>query len=191
MIKLVVGLGNPGRQYEKTRHNAGFLFLDKLIAGYGGQWQYRSEFEGYVAEICVSANKLILLKPDTFMNKSGCAVGKLVRYYKLHAEEVLVVHDEMDFDVGVLKLKAGGGHAGHNGLRDIIAHLGAASFLRLRLGVGRPVAGRSVADYVLSVPSAVDFGLLLMSFDKVMVVFSELVSGKIDVVMSKINADKK
>ena len=160
MIKLIVGLGNPGRQYEKTRHNAGFLFLDYLAALNHLGWSSNSQFQGEMTDFTLGGNKLLLLKPMTFMNKSGLAVGSVLRYYKIKPEEMLVVHDELDLAAGVVKMKRDGGHAGHNGLRDIIAHVGSRDFYRLRIGIGRPSAGGNVADYVLSRPSGEVFVLL-------------------------------
>ena len=153
MIKLIVGLGNPGPQYEQTRHNAGFVFLDYLVSASSGVWMASGQFQGEIANCSVSGNKLILLKPMTFMNRSGLSVGGLLRYYKIKPEEMLVVHDELELPEGVVKMKRDGGHAGHNGLRDIIAHVDSRDFYRLRVGIGRPVTGGNVADYVLSRPS--------------------------------------
>ncbi len=150
MIKLIVGLGNPGAKYEKNRHNAGFLFLDRLAASVGVSWNRQSRFSGDYCELLADNGRVRLLKPQTFMNRSGVSVLSVLKYYKDSVEGVLVIHDELDFEPGLMKLKKGGGHAGHNGLRDIISHLGDAGFYRLRVGVGRPVSGRSVADYVLS-----------------------------------------
>jgi PTH1 family peptidyl-tRNA hydrolase len=150
MIKLVVGLGNPGRQYEKTRHNAGFLFVDYLAGLSGSGWSSSGHFSGEVAECNIGGCRLMLLKPMAFMNKSGMSVGKFLRYYKLNPEEMLVVHDDLELSEGLVKLKRDGGHGGHNGLRDIIAHIDSRDFYRLRFGIGRPVAGEKVADYVLS-----------------------------------------
>ena len=150
MIKLIVGLGNPGLQYQRTRHNAGFLFLDELVsANFGERWQLNRQFFGDLSAFKCCDNQFIALKPATFMNKSGQAVAKVASFYKIKAEEVLVIHDELELSVGQVKMKLGGGHAGHNGLRDIIAQLGSATFYRLRIGIGRPLNG-SVADYVLS-----------------------------------------
>ncbi|MGZ4971031.1 MAG: aminoacyl-tRNA hydrolase [Methylobacter sp.] len=188
MIKLIVGLGNPGRQYEKTRHNAGFLFLDRLVSDSNGAWVNESRFDGQLAEIGVAGSKLLLLKPGTFMNRSGQAVGKVARYYKLAPDEVLVVHDELDFEPGVVKLKKDGGHAGHNGLRDIIAHLGTKEFYRLRIGIGRPLVGRAVADFVLSGPSKSDWELMLLAFDFAASYIELIVAGDIAVVMNKMNS---
>src|SRR5438309_8414717 len=133
---LVVGLGNPGREYARNRHNAGYLVVDELARRHGGSW--KSKFSGQLAEIRLDGHKVALLKPETYMNESGRAVGGAMRFYKLEPNEVLVVHDEGDFDLGRLELKAGGGLAGHNGLRSIAQHLKTQDFLRLRIGVGRP-----------------------------------------------------
>jgi PTH1 family peptidyl-tRNA hydrolase len=150
VVKLIVGLGNPGAKYEKNRHNAGFLFLDRLADSYGGSWSRQGRFSGDYCECVTRLGRVRLLKPQTFMNRSGVSVASVLKYYKDSVEDVLVIHDELDFAPGVVKLKKGGGHAGHNGLRDIIAHLGSADFYRLRVGIGRPVDSRPVADYVLS-----------------------------------------
>ena len=147
---LVVGLGNPGREYAGNRHNVGYLVADQLARRHGGAW--RSKFSGQLAEIRLDGHKIALLKPETFMNESGRAVSAATRFYKLEPGEVLVIHDEGDFELGRLELKVGGGLGGHNGLRSIVQHLKTQDFLRLRIGVGRPERGdpRPLADYVLS-----------------------------------------
>jgi peptidyl-tRNA hydrolase, PTH1 family len=147
---LVAGLGNPGREYERTRHNAGWLVLDELARRHGGSW--RSKFSGSLAEVRVGDARLALLKPETYMNESGRSLGAAARFFKVEPEQVLVVHDDVDLETGRLQARAGGGLAGHNGLRSLAQHLGAQDFLRLRIGVGRPGRGdrRSVADWVLS-----------------------------------------
>jgi peptidyl-tRNA hydrolase, PTH1 family len=147
---LVVGLGNPGREYARNRHNVGYLVADELARRHGGNW--RSKFSGQLAEIRLDGHKVALLKPETFMNESGRAVSAAARFYKLEPGEVLVIHDEGDFDLGRLELKVGGGLGGHNGLRSVAQHLKTQDFLRLRIGVGRPERGdrRPLADYVLS-----------------------------------------
>ena len=188
MIKLIVGLGNPGRQYEKTRHNAGFLFLDALAEELGCSWSNESRFQGLFAEGSVANSKVMLLKPDTFMNRSGQSVGKIARYYKLLPEEILVVHDELDFYPCVVKLKKDGGHAGHNGLRDIIAHLGSKEFYRLRIGIGRPAAGKIVVDFVLSSPSKPEWELLVNAFALSRSFIGQMVSGDMAAVMNKLNS---
>ncbi|MGR9012338.1 MAG: aminoacyl-tRNA hydrolase [Gammaproteobacteria bacterium] len=184
----MVGLGNPGRQYQKTRHNAGFLFLDRLVSEYGGVWVSESRFDGLLAVINIAGGKVMLLKPDTFMNRSGQSVGKVARYYKLLPEEILVIHDELDFDVGVVRLKKNGGHAGHNGVRDIIAHLGSREFYRLRVGIGRPPAGMGVADFVLSNPPKKEMDSMLSALDLVCSGVGQMVIGDISLVMNKLNA---
>jgi PTH1 family peptidyl-tRNA hydrolase len=147
---LVVGLGNPGREYERTRHNAGWLALEEVARRHGGSW--RSKFSGSLAEVRLGDAKVALLKPETYMNESGRSVGAAARFFKVDPEQVLVVHDDVDLEPGRLQARAGGGLAGHNGLRSLAQHLGSQEFERLRIGVGRPGRGdpRSVADYVHS-----------------------------------------
>jgi PTH1 family peptidyl-tRNA hydrolase len=147
---LVVGLGNPGREYERTRHNAGWLVLDELARRLDGKW--RSKFSGRLAEVRVGDHRLGLVKPETFMNDSGRSVGAAARFFKVEPGAVLVVHDDVDLEAGRLQARAGGGLAGHNGLRSLAQMLGTQDFLRLRIGVGRPGRGdrRSIADYVLA-----------------------------------------
>jgi PTH1 family peptidyl-tRNA hydrolase len=147
---LVVGLGNPGREYERTRHNIGWLVVDEVSRRLGGSW--RSKFSGQLAEARLDDHRLALLKPETFMNDSGRSVGAAARFFKASPESLLVVHDDVDLEPGRLQARAGGGLAGHNGLRSLAQTLGSQDFLRLRIGVGRPGRGdrRSVADYVLS-----------------------------------------
>ncbi len=185
MIKLIAGLGNPGSKYDKTRHNAGFLFLDYLVGG--GTWSNEVKFHGVVASYVVGGNKVILLKPQTFMNKSGLSVGELARYYKIKTDEIVVAHDELDLSSGVLKLKKGGGHAGHNGLRDIIEKLGEKGFYRLRFGIGRPPAGKGVADFVLSNLSKQE-GLEMQDVFSVLdSQLPDLVAGNVSKVMNTLN----
>lgn len=180
MIKVIVGLGNPGPKYERTRHNAGFLFVDRLATCSGCHWSNIRQFHGEMAECDIGGNRVMLLKPMTFMNKSGLAVGALMRYYKLDVEQILVAHDELELPENVARLKRDGGHAGHNGLRDIIANIGSRDFFRLRIGVGRPLSGIGVADYVLS--SLDDAALISMEnlFDKLTKNLDVLISADID-----------
>jgi len=147
---LVAGLGNPGREYQQTRHNVGWLVADELVRRHGGS--FRSKFSGRVAEVRLGDLRLALLKPETYMNESGRSVGAAARFYKVPPAEMLLVHDDVDLEEGRLQARLGGGLAGHNGLRSIAQHLGTNDFLRLRIGVGRPGRGdrRPVADYVLS-----------------------------------------
>jgi PTH1 family peptidyl-tRNA hydrolase len=147
---LVVGLGNPGREHARNRHNAGWMVVDELTRRHGGSW--RSKFNGQLAEVRIDGHKVALLKPETYMNDSGRSVRAAMKFFKLEPDAVLVVHDEGDFDLGRLQARRGGGLAGHNGLRSIAQHLGTPDFMRLRIGVGRPERGdpRPLADYVLS-----------------------------------------
>jgi PTH1 family peptidyl-tRNA hydrolase len=147
---LVAGLGNPGREYARNRHNVGWLVVDELARRHGGNW--RAKFNGQLAEIRIDGHKVALLKPETFMNDSGRAVQAAMKFFKLDPDAVLVVHDEGDLELGRLQARLGGGTAGHNGLRSIQQQLGTPDFMRLRVGVGRPGRGdqRKLADFVLS-----------------------------------------
>ena len=147
---LVAGLGNPGREFERTRHNVGWLVLDELARRQGGSW--RSKFSGSLAEIRLDGAKLALVKPETYMNESGRSVAAAARFFKVQPESLLVVHDDVDLEPGRLQARRGGGLAGHNGLRSLAQHLGTQDFLRLRIGIGRPERGdpRPVKDWVLS-----------------------------------------
>ncbi len=188
MIKLIVGLGNPGRKYQLTRHNVGFLFLDRLASDWNCGWVKEARFDGLLAEFAVASGRVLLLKPDTFMNRSGQSVGKVARYYKLMPEEILVIHDDLDFDVGVVRLKKDGGHAGHNGLRDIIAHLGSKDFYRLRVGIGRPSSGVGVADFVLASASKAECDLMLSAVEFAAGYVEQIVTGDMSIVMNKMNS---
>src|SRR5919201_5439527 len=147
---LVVGLGNPGREYAAHRHNVGWMVVDELARRHGGSW--KGKFSGRVAEGRLDGHRVGLLKPETYMNESGRSVGAAVRFFKLEPEHVLVVHDDSDLELGRLQARRGGGLAGHNGLRSLAAHLKTNDFLRLRVGVGRPERGdrRPLADFLLS-----------------------------------------
>jgi peptidyl-tRNA hydrolase, PTH1 family len=147
---LVVGLGNPGREYARQRHNAGWMVVDELARRHGGSW--KGKFSGQLAEVRLDGHRVALLKPETYMNESGRSVAAAARFYKLEPDAILIVHDEGDFDLGRLQARKGGGLAGHNGLRSIAQHLKTPEFMRLRIGVGRPERGdpRPLADYLLS-----------------------------------------
>ncbi len=157
-IQLVVGLGNPGREYARTRHNAGFWFVDELAGKLGAAFAREAKFSGDIAK----AGELRLLKPATFMNLSGRSVAAVARFFAITANAILVVHDELDLRPGEVKIKFGGGHAGHNGLRDIHASLGTADYWRLRVGIGHPrdsdLPQQEVVDYVLKPPRAEEAG---------------------------------
>jgi peptidyl-tRNA hydrolase, PTH1 family len=148
-LRIIVGLGNPGPEHQVTRHNAGFWFVDLLARRHGAEFRDYRKYSGEAARVNISGQDLVLLKPTTYMNRSGLAVRQLCDFYKVAADEVLVAHDELDLPVGTVRLKNGGGHGGHNGLRDTIAHIGEA-FWRLRLGIGHPGNKTEVIDYVLT-----------------------------------------
>jgi len=152
-LKLIVGLGNPGAEYARTRHNAGFWFVDELARRHGGTFRAEAKHQGELARVRIGDSELWLLKPMTYMNRSGGPTRSLATFYKVPVEEMLVAHDELDFLPGIAKLKQGGGAAGNNGIKDIIAQLGDA-FWRLRIGVGKPPA--TGIEHVLSRPSAAD-----------------------------------
>src|SRR5438046_776411 len=147
---LVVGLGNPGREYARHRHNVGWMVVDALARRHGASW--KGKFSGQLAEIRIDGHRVALLKPETYMNESGRSVAAAARFFKLEPDAILVIHDEGDFDLGRLQARKGGGLAGHNGLRSIAQHLATPEFMRLRIGVGRPGRGdrRPLAAWVLS-----------------------------------------
>ncbi len=147
---LLVGLGNPGARYARTRHNIGFMTVEDWAAGHspaGPSWT--EKWKGHTTSVSISGSRCVVLKPQTYMNRSGASVVPAAQFHRVPPPQIVVVHDEIDFPLGRLAIKKGGGHGGHNGLRDIVAQLGSAEFMRIRLGVGRPVHGE-VADYVLS-----------------------------------------
>ena len=154
-VRAIVGLGNPGAEYEYTRHNAGFWFVDQLAEVYRADFRVESKFQGVTARIRVGGGDLLLLKPGTFMNRSGQAIQALASFYKFTPEQILVAHDELDLPPGDARLKLGGGHGGHNGLRSVHQHLG-ESYARLRIGIGHPGNKDLVLDYVLGRPSQPD-----------------------------------
>ena len=162
-IRLIVGLGNPGPQYETTRHNVGFWIVDQLADRYHANFTLETGFSGQVAKTKTIDGNLYFLKPMTYMNRSGQSVRALAQFYKIGVEEILVLHDELDLLPGQVKLKKGGGHAGHNGLRDIQAQMGSPDFLRMRIGIGHPRTmglAQQVADYVLHAPRKEDMPLI-------------------------------
>ncbi len=153
---MMVGLGNPGSDYVRTRHNTGFWFVEALAAKCGGTFRFENKFNAEICRVRVDGEELWLVKPQTYMNLSGDAVSAMARYYKIGHDEILVIHDELDLVPGTMKLKQGGGNAGHNGLKDISAKLATPNFWRLRLGIGHPRTfgwTQAVADFVLSAPS--------------------------------------
>ena len=159
-LRIIVGLGNPGPEHQITRHNVGFWFVDLLARRHGGEFRDYRKYSGETARVTIDGQELILLKPTTYMNRSGLSVRQISDFYKIVPDDILVAHDELDLPVGSVRLKNGGGHGGHNGLRDTIAHVG-ENFWRLRLGIGHPGNKAEVIDYVLTRAPRVEEDLIL------------------------------
>ncbi len=159
-MRIIVGLGNPGPEHQITRHNVGFWFVDLLARRHGGEFRDYRKYSGETARVAIDGQELILLKPTTYMNRSGLSVRQISDFYKIAPDDILVAHDELDLPVGSVRLKNGGGHGGHNGLRDTIAHIG-ENFWRLRLGIGHPGNKAEVIDYVLTRAPRVEEELIL------------------------------
>ncbi len=189
-IQLIVGLGNPGSEHEPTRHNAGFWFVDELAQRCQQQFRSEQRFQSEVARCLVDGNECRLQKPMTFMNRSGQAVRSLLQFFKIPLEQVLVVHDELDLEPGVVKLKKGGGHGGHNGLRDLISHLGSKEFYRLRVGIGHPGHRDQVVDYVLKKPSKQDRLQIEEALVDALNVMPDVVQGQFERAMNTLHVRK-
>ncbi len=187
-IQLIVGLGNPGQQYEKTRHNAGFWFVDAIARSHGISLKSDNKFHGEVGKGHIDGNEVWLLKPMTFMNKSGQGIAALARFYKIDAENILIAHDELDLPPGTVRLKKGGGHGGHNGLRDTVAQLGTKEFQRLRLGIGHPGHASQVSGYVLGKAPAIDQALTEGAIDKALDNLSLIISGDLQKAMNRLHS---
>jgi PTH1 family peptidyl-tRNA hydrolase len=187
-IRLIVGLGNPGREYENTRHNAGFWWLDEFARMHNLSFRSEAKFHGQAARGQLHGHEVFLLKPQTFMNVSGRAVGALAQFYKIAPAEILVVHDELDLPPGSAKLKLGGGHGGHNGLKDIIAHLGTKDFWRLRLGIGHPGERSEVVNFVLNDPRREERALIDEAMQRAQDVAHLVVEGKTEAAMLKLHS---
>jgi PTH1 family peptidyl-tRNA hydrolase len=183
-LTLLVGLGNPGSKYDQTRHNAGFWFVDRVAAEFNASFRTHSKFQGQVAEILHRGRKIFLLKPTTFMNLSGQSVQALSRYYDIPLEQLLVAHDELDLPPGTVKLKYGGGSAGHNGLIDM-QRLGSADFWRLRIGIGRPT--HKGPDYLLEPPTKTERKNIDNAIDHAMSVLESLLDGHMEKAMHRLH----
>ena len=185
-IKLIVGLGNPGPQYEATRHNAGFWWVDQVCAETGSKLNLEAKFFGHAGKLN-GASEAWLLKPTTFMNVSGRAVGAIAKFYKIAPEDILVIHDELDLPPGTTKLKKGGGHGGHNGLKDIAEQLGTPDFWRLRIGIGHPGDKSQVANFVLHAPTRDEQSLIEQNIDQSTTLLPLLLQGKFEEAMLKLH----
>ncbi len=180
MIKLIVGLGNPGPDYEDTRHNAGFWWVDEVSRVLKAPMTLDRNYFGTVARTSVNGQNLWLLEPQTFMNLSGKSVGALARFFKIAPEHILVAHDELDLPPGEVKLKRAGGHAGHNGLRDIHSQLGSPDYWRLRIGIGHPGDKNEVANWVLKKPKLDDRIAIGQGLDRALKALPHLLAGEMD-----------
>jgi PTH1 family peptidyl-tRNA hydrolase len=186
-IRLIVGLGNPGPDYALTRHNAGFWFADRVVAAAGGSFRAEGKFQGEVARVTLGTQDLRLLKPQTYMNHSGRAVAAVARYFDIPPAQILIAYDELDLPPGRAKLKFGGGHAGHNGMRDSIAALGSRDFWRLRIGIGHPGEKSRVVGYVLGRPSRAEadaIDAVLYDADRLL---PDLLEGRFQLAMNRLH----
>lgn len=188
MIRLLVGLGNPGPEYEATRHNAGFWWIDDAARKLGASLAMDRTYHGYVARVNRPAGPVWLLQPQTYMNLSGKSVGALARFFKILPDEILVIHDELDLLPGHVKLKQGGSAAGHNGLKDIQAQLGTGDYWRLRLGIGHPGVKSEVVNYVLRKPPSAERELIEQSIAKSLEFLDLLLAGDMSKAMMQIHA---
>ena len=190
MIKLFVGLGNPGAEYEATRHNAGFWWVDALARELKLQLSPDKGYHGLVARGNVGGQAVWLLEPQTYMNLSGKSVAALARFFKIAPQEILVVHDELDLPPGECKLKKGGGHAGHNGLRDIHAQLGSGDYWRLRIGIGHPGDKAEVANWVLKKPAPDQREAIEASLTRCLLALPDLLAGRMSEATARIHTSK-
>ena len=186
-IKLMVGLGNPGPEHSGTRHNAGFWFIDVLAAKFSLKFRPESKFQSEICRIDTQGYDCWLCKPMTFMNGSGHAVSAIANFYKIPIEEILVIHDEIDLEAGIVRLKQGGGHGGHNGLRDIIEQTGGSDFKRLRIGVSHPGSREYVTPHVLSRQDEDDHRMIMDAINRSMDVVPQILSGELEKAMAKLH----
>lgn len=190
-IRLIVGLGNPGAEYDRTRHNAGFWLVDELCWRYKGNWRTETKFHGDIARVDIDGQDVWLLKPMTYMNLSGQAVLALAHFYKILPDQILVVHDELDLSPGAARFKQGGGHGGHNGLKDIAARLSSPAFWRLRLGIGHPGDRNEVANFVLKKPRAEEQQALDEAIAQALLQLPAAISGKMAAAMKELHTAAK
>jgi PTH1 family peptidyl-tRNA hydrolase len=188
-IRLIVGLGNPGAEYEKTRHNAGFWWVDAIAASKRAEWKKEAKFSGWTTKVAEGGVEFALLKPATFMNESGRSVGKYLHFYKIEPVEMLVVHDELDLPPGAVKLKRGGGTGGHNGLEDLAEVLGTKDFWRLRVGIGHPGHKDLVPDYVLKKARREEQELIDPAFDRSLELLARIAGGRFQDAVTWLHTD--
>jgi PTH1 family peptidyl-tRNA hydrolase len=188
-ISLIIGLGNPGKEYAQTRHNAGFWFVEQLADRYGITLKADPKFHGYSGRGQIEGHDTRLLLPTTFMNRSGQSVVPFAKFYQISTEAILIAHDELDMNPGVIRLKSGGGHGGHNGLRDIVPHIG-ANFHRLRIGIGHPGSKEQVSGHVLGKAPSSEQALMDAAIEYALSKTKMLVQGQVSQAMNQINAYK-
>jgi PTH1 family peptidyl-tRNA hydrolase len=189
-LRLIVGLGNPGAEHARTRHNAGFWFIDALASQAGARFGLESKLHGETAKAQIGGHNVWLLKPATFMNLSGRSVAAALRYWKIEPEECLLAHDELDLDPGTARLKFDGGHGGQNGLRDTVQHLGHGRFHRLRIGIGHPGHKDRVTPWVLGRPGRDDEACILRAIDEALAVMPLAVAGEFNEAMKQLHTPK-
>lgn len=189
-LRLIVGLGNPGAEYEKTRHNVGAVFVETVLQQIGAQITLEKKFKGKHYRYKTASLDCHFLIPTTYMNHSGQAVKAIASFYKIPAEEILIIHDELDLPTGVVRLKVGGGHGGHNGLRDITSHLNTNKFLRLRIGIDHPPM-QDVIHYVLQKPTASEHAHIAEACETVHHLLPDLLAGKTDAVMKALHTKRE
>ena len=186
-IQLVAGLGNPGTKYEQTRHNAGFWFVDAVARGCHADFRAESKFKSELARCTIAGSDCRLQKPLDFMNRSGQPVASVAAFYRIPRTSILIVHDDLDLPPGTVRLKQGGGHGGHNGLRDLIPHLGGNDFLRLRIGIGHPGHRDDVVGYVLKAASREDRAAIDQAIDAAVSVLPDIIAGNLDAAMKELH----
>ncbi|MCU7880051.1 MAG: aminoacyl-tRNA hydrolase [Candidatus Thiodiazotropha sp. (ex Lucinoma aequizonata)] len=189
-IRLIVGLGNPEPDYEETRHNTGFWLVDKLAQQYQQHFQSDSRHHGSVCKLNIQGEEVRLLKPATYMNRSGQSVSSLANYFRISPNQIMVAHDELDLDPGQIRLKIGGGHAGHNGLRNIMSALGSRDFPRLRIGIDHPNDRSEVVNYVLGRPSKIDREAINTAIDNTIDCLDEVVKGELQKAMNRLHSSR-
>jgi PTH1 family peptidyl-tRNA hydrolase len=188
-IRLIVGLGNPGKEYERTRHNAGYWWVDAVAEARHAAWKRETRFSGYTAKVSEGGRDFHLLKPSTYMNESGRSVSALMRFFRIEPGEMLVVHDELDLPPGAVKMKKGGGTGGHNGLTDIAESLGSKDFWRLRIGIGHPGDRDLVADYVLDNPRRAERDAIDPPFERSLELLPRIAAGRLQDAMTWLHTD--
>ena len=188
-MKIIAGLGNPGAEYAATKHNVGFMLIDALADRLGAT-SWKADFEAEIAEARIGTEKVLLVKPQTYMNDSGRSLGPLLAYYKLAPEDLIVAHDDMDIPAGTIRLRRKGSSGGHNGIKSILAHVGDENFARVRIGIGRPPAGWTVINHVLAPFSEEDAKKIGEAIDYLLPAVESIVTEDIDYAMNKYNPKK-